>query len=362
MKNRSLILLFVIIAACVTALSSLYPREGERAGSNPNALFESRTMIGISVPWLGTQNWMEAEKYFTEQLDEAGYKVIVQAADQKVAQQQQQIEAMIENGARVIVVAPVDGSQLGSVLGKAQNAGVYVIGYDRPIQNTEAVDCLVQFGSVETGRKQGQALLEGLKKVRGKAPYNVELFAGGPADPNAPLFYQGAMEILLPEIEAGNIVIVSGQKKFNQCATEDWDNGKAQKRMESLLAGNYSNKTIDGVLSPNDGIARAILTACEDAGQPLPVVTGLDAENESVKLVWEGKQYCTIAKPTKDLVTKTVEIIDSLQNNGGLPETDSSFNNGKKEVPLFELTPVIVTKDNAREIFADDEERMKLLK
>lgn len=353
-----MILILAALAVGITMLSGLFPREGE-AGSGKAA--DAELKVGVSLPWLGTQNWVEAEDEFAAQLEDAGCSVLIQAADQKVALQQQQIESMVENGVKVLVVAPVDGSQLGSVLEKAGNAGVYIIGYDRPIENTEAVDCLVQFGSIETGRKQGQALLEGLKKVKGKGPYNVELFAGGPADPNAPAFFNGAMEILKPEIDAGNLVIVSGQTSFTKCATEDWDNGKAQKRMESLLAGHYSRKEIDGVLAPNDGIARAILTACEDAGHELPVVTGLDAENESVRLVWKGKQYCTIAKPTKDLVSKTVEIVDSIRRGEGIPPADSVADNGRTEVPVFELAPVIITKENAKEVFADDPERLELL-
>ena len=145
--------------------------------------FEAGATIGISLPWLGTQNWKEAETMFTEQLTEAGYNPIVQAADQKVPQQQQQIESMIENGAKAIVVGPIDGTQLGSVLEQAKAAGVYVIGYDRLIENTEAVDGVVQFGSVRTGVMQGQALLDGLKEKKGEGPYNVELFGGGPLTP-----------------------------------------------------------------------------------------------------------------------------------------------------------------------------------
>ncbi len=324
--------------------------------------FEADATIGVSLPWLGTQNWKEAETMFTEQLEAKGFKPLVQAADNKVPQQQQQIESMIENGAKVIVVGPIDGTQLGSVLEKAKDAGVSVIGYDRLIENTDGVDGVVQFGSVRTGVMQGQALLDGLKANKGDGPYNVELFGGGPADPNAPNFFKGAMEVLQPEIDAGNIVIVSGQTDFTQCATEDWDNSKAQKRMDSLLAGNYSDKEIDGVLSPNDGIGRAIITACEDAGQPIPVVTGLDAENESVEWVWQGKQYCTVAKPTQDLVAKTIEIIESLQKGEGMPSTSVTTNNGKIDVPIYELDPVVVTKDNAKEVFSDDPDRMALLK
>ncbi|MBE5920289.1 MAG: sugar ABC transporter substrate-binding protein [Pseudobutyrivibrio ruminis] len=324
--------------------------------------FDAGATIGISLPWLGTQNWKEAEEMFTTQLEEAGYTPLVQAADNKVTQQQQQIESMIENGAKVIVVGPVDGSQLGSVLEQAKEAGVYVIGYDRLLENTTGVDGVVQFGSVKTGELQAQALLQGLEEKKGDKPYNIELFGGGPADPNAPNFFKGAMSVLQPLIDDGTLVVVSGQTEFTQCATVDWDNAKAQSRMDSLLSGFYSDKEIDGVLSPNDGIARAIITSCENAGQDIPVVSGLDAENESVEWVWQGRQYSTVAKPTDDLVKKTIEIINSLQAGNGMPSTDVTADNGVIEVPIYELPPVVVTKDNAKEVFANDPSRLDLLK
>lgn len=318
-------------------------------------------IVGVALPWLGTQNWAEAEVMFKEQLEAAGYEAIIQAADQKVPQQQQQIESMIENGAQVIVVGPVDGSQLGSVLEKAKDAGVYVIGYDRLLENTTGVDGVVQFGSVKTGELQAQALLQGLEELKGEAPYNIELFGGGPADPNAPNFFTGAMSVLQPLIDDGTLVVVSGQTDFTQCATVDWDNSKAQSRMDAILAGNYSDIEIDGVLSPNDGIARAIITSCENAGQPIPVVSGLDAENESVEWVWSGRQYSTVAKPTNALVAETVSIIDSLLSGNGMPTTETTANNGVIDVPIYELPPVVVTKENAKEVFADDPDRLALL-
>ena len=318
-------------------------------------------IVGVALPWLGTQNWAEAEVMFKEQLEAAGYEAIIQATDQKVPQQQQQIESMIENGAQVIVVGSVDGSQLGSVLEKAKDAGVYVIGYDRLLENTTGVDGVVQFGSVKTGELQAQALLQGLEELKGEAPYNIELFGGGPADPNAPNFFTGAMSVLQPLIDDGTLVVVSGQTDFTQCATVDWDNSKAQSRMDAILSGNYSDIEIDGVLSPNDGIARAIITSCENAGQPIPVVSGLDAENESVEWVWSGRQYSTVAKPTNALVAETVSIIDSLLSGNGMPATDVTADNGVIDVPVYELPPVVVTKDNAKEVFADDPDRMALL-
>lgn len=324
--------------------------------------FEADATIGVSLPWLGTQNWQEANDMFKAQLEAAGFKTIIQAADNKVPQQQQQIESMIQNGVKVIVVGPIDGSQLGAVLEEAEAAGISVIGYDRTLENTTGVDGVVQFGSVKTGILQGQALLDGLAEAKGEPPYNIELFGGGPADPNAPNFFKGAMQVLQPKIDDGTLVVVSGQTDFTQCATLDWDNSKAQSRMDSLLSGFYSDKEIHGVLSPNDGIARAIITASEQAGQQIPVVSGLDAENESVEWIWKGRQYSTVAKPTDVLVGKTVEIIKSLQAGEGMPATDVQVNNGKKDVNIYELEPVVVTKDNAKEFFANDPARLELLK
>ena len=322
---------------------------------------EEGATIGVSLPWLGTQNWKEAEEMFKTELEAAGFKPLIQAADNKVPQQQQQIESMIQNGAKVIVVGPIDGTQLGAVLEEAKAAGIYVIGYDRLLENTTGVDGVVQFGSVKTGELQAQALLDGLKEMKGEGPWNIELFGGGPADPNAPNFFKGAMSVLQPLIDDGTLTVVSGQMDFTQCATQDWDNSKAQARMDSLLSGFYSDKEIHGVLSPNDGIARAIITSCEQAGQEIPAISGLDAENETIEWIWAGRQYSTVAKPTDALVAKTIEIIKSLQAGNGLPEGTVAVKNGKIDVPVYELPPTVVTKENVKEVFANDPGRLALL-
>jgi putative multiple sugar transport system substrate-binding protein len=315
------------------------------------------------LPWLGTQNWAEGMDQFTAELKAAGFNPLVQQADNKVTQQQSQIEAMVEQGAKVIVVAPIDGSQLGSVLTKAKAAGVTVIGYDRLIQNTTAIDAIVQYGSIAIGKVQGQALLDGLAARKGSGPYNIELFAGGPADPNAPDFFKGAMEVLQPKIDDGTLKIVSGQTTFEQAATLDWDNAKAQARMDTLLSGFYPKDVkLDGVLSPNDGIARAILTSCKQAGKDEPVVDGLDAENESIVSIWQGHQYETTNKATKPMVDETMKLIIAAQKGEAWPAPTSTTNNGKKDVALYQLTPVAVTKDNIKEVFKDDPTRLALLK
>ncbi len=367
MKIKRRTLGLVALASAGTLALGACSSSSDRGSSGESSAsaaagFAADSTIGVALPWLGTQNWKEAEDFFKAQLGDAGFKPLIQAADNKVPQQQSQIEAMSEQGAKVIVVGPIDGTQLGSVLEKAKAGGASVIGYDRMIENTDGVDAVVQFGSVRTGELQGQSLLDGLAARKGSGPYNIELFGGGPADPNAPNFFKGAMSVLQPKIDDGTVVVVSGQKDFTQVATPDWDNAKAQARMDSLLSGFYSDKKIDGALSPNDGIARAIMTSADQAGQDVPVVTGLDAENESVKSVWDGKQWSTIAKPTDQLVAKSVALIKLLQAGQALPAPTATVDNGKKMVAVYELDPVVVTKDNAQEVFANDPARLALLK
>jgi len=366
MKKRTASALAGLLVASLALTGCGSGRSGETTAAGTNAAkgFAANATIGVALPWLGTQNWKEAQDMFTAQLKTAGFTPMVQAADNKAPQQSQQIDAMVKAGAKVIVVGAVDGTQLGTSLKNARDAGVAIIGYDRLIQNTEAVDALVQFGSVKTGELQGQSLLEGLAKRKGAGPYNIELFGGGPSDANAPDFFKGAMSVLQPKIDAGLIKVVSGQNTFTQVATVDWDNAKAQSRMDSLLSGFYSGKKVDGVLSPNDGIARAILTSCKQHGYAtadLPVVDGLDAENESVTSIWNGEQYSTTAKPTDKLVGKSIDLIKALQAGQALPAPSSKTNNGKIDVPVYQLDPTVVTKDNAKQVFASDPERLKLL-
>jgi putative multiple sugar transport system substrate-binding protein len=275
--------------------------------------FDAGALVGVSLPWLRSSCFVPtAHTIFTKKLAEAGIDAVVESADYKVEQQAQQIESMIRQGARIIVVGPVDGTMLGDVLQKAKARGACVIGMFHAIEDTAAVDCVVRYDSLDIGRLQGQALLDGLAKLKGGGPYNIELFGGGPADPNAPMFFEGAMQALQPKLDDGTLVVVSGQADFTQCATPDWDNSKAQARMDSLLRGFYAGKELHGALAPNDGIARAAITACEEAGREFPVTSGLDAENESVEWIFSGKQYSTLHNRSSILVDKTIEIIRHL--------------------------------------------------
>lgn len=329
---------------------------GGSSGSSTEASgFAADATIGVALPQKTSENWVLAEQLFNDGLKEAGFNPIVQFANSGVTEQQNQIQAMTEQGASVIVVGAIDGSQLGSQLEDAEQNGAHVIAYDRLVKNTDAVDMYVAFDNYQVGVLQGQSLLEGLAARKGDGPYNIELIAGSPDDANSTPFFEGAMSVLQPKIDDGTLVVVSGQTSFEQVATQGWKAENAQKRMDTILAGSYADTELDGILSPNDTLGRAALTSVAQAGKDTPVVTGQDSEVESVKSIMAGEQYSTIYKDTRELVAQTIKEIQLLQQ-GEDPEINDtdSYDNGVKVVPSYLLTPVIVTKENAAEVYAND--------
>lgn len=319
--------------------------------------FEEGATIGVALPDKTSENWVLAGQLFTDGLKDAGFDADVQyaPASNTVAEQQNQIQAMVTGGAKVIIIGAKDGKQLSTQVQAAKDAGAYVIAYDRLIENTEAVDYYVAFDNFKVGQLQGEALLEGLEaRIDHDAPYNIELFSGSPDDANSRVFFEGAMDVLQPKIDDGTLVVGSGQADLGQTATEGWLAQNAQDRMDTILTADYGDKDLDGVLSPNDTLARAILTSSQQAGKDVPVVTGQDSEVESVKSIMEGVQYSTINKDTALLVEQSIKMVGQLQKGEDADVNDTEqYDNGAKVVPAYLLDPVIVTKENAAEAYAN---------
>jgi len=339
---------------------------GSGAGEETAKGFAADATIGVALPDKTSENWVLAGQLFTDGLEKAGFKADVQyaPASNTVAEQQNQIQAMVTGGAKVIIIGAKDGKQLATQVEAARDAGVAVIAYDRLIENTEAVDYYVAFDNFEVGKLQGQALLDGLAERAGhEAPYNIELFSGSPDDANSAVFFNGAMEVLQPKIDDGTLKVVSGQTEIAQTATEGWKAENAQRRMDSILTSTYSSETLDGVLSPNDTLARAIITSVQGAGKDVPVVTGQDSEVESVKSIMEGIQYSTINKDTTLLVEQAIKMVGQLQKGEEVDVNDTEqYDNGVKVVPAYLLPPIIVTKENAAEAYANVPSLLEIVK
>jgi putative multiple sugar transport system substrate-binding protein len=349
--------LMVSLAACSSGGSSS-GGEGDGGGG----------LIGVAMPTKSSERWIQDGDAVKEQLEAAGFTVDLQYAEDDIPTQVSQIENMITKGAEALIVASIDGTTLTSVLQEAADADIPVIAYDRLIRDTENVDYYASFDNYKVGVQQANSVLNGLglvdldgAKIDGApaGPFNVELFAGSPDDNNATFFWNGAIDTLQPFMDDGTLVVKSGQEDFEQAATLRWDGETAQKRMENILTSTYSDGSkVNGILSPYDGISRGIISALTDAGYSVgaewPVISGQDAELDSVKAIESGEQYATIFKDTRELATVAVEMATALLE-GNEPETNNTedYDNGVKVVPSFLLESQIVVKDNITDVLVD---------
>jgi len=304
------------------------------------------------MPTKSSARWIADGDNIVKVLKSRGYTTDLQYAEDDVPNQLSQIENMITKGAKVLVVAAIDGTTLSDVLGQAARNGIKVIAYDRLIRSTPNVDYYATFDNFQVGVLQAQSLEKGLGLKDGKGPFNIELFGGSPDDNNAYFFYDGAMSVLQPYIDSGKLVVQSRQVGMDKVSTLRWDGATAQARMDNLLSAYYSNKRLDAVLSPYDGISIGIISSVKGVGygsgdMPMPLISGQDCEIASVKAILRGDQYSSIFKDTRDLARVTVDMVDALLSNQPVQVNDTkTYNNGVKVVPAYLLKPVIVDKSN----------------
>lgn len=309
--------------------------------------------VGISMPTKSSARWIADGENMVQQFQEAGYDTDLQYAEDDIPNQLAQVENMITKGVDVLVIAAIDGTTLSNALANAKAADIKVIAYDRLIRDTPDIDYYATFDNFKVGVEQANSLVSGLEaRFPDDKPWNVELFGGSPDDNNAYFFYDGAMSVLQPLIDAGDIVIPSGQTGMQTVGTLRWDGAVAQARMDNLLSANYTDKDVHGVLSPYDGLSIGILSSLKgvgygSGGQPMPIVTGQDAEVQSVKSILADEQYSTVFKDTRELARVTVGMVDAMLK-GGEPEINDTqtYDNGVKVVPSYLLEPVGVDKSN----------------
>lgn len=323
------------------------------------ALAADKGTVGIAMPTKASARWIDDGNNIVKQLQAAGYGTDLQYGDDDIPNQLSQIENMVTKGAKVLVIASIDGTTLSDVLQKAHDAGIKVIAYDRLIRNSGNVDYYATFDNFQVGVLQAGSIVDGLGLKDGKGPFNIELFGGSPDDNNAFFFYDGAMSVLQPYIDSGKLVVKSGQTGMDKVGTLRWDPATAQARMDNLLSANYTDAKVDAVLSPYDGLSIGIISSLKGVGygtaaQPLPIVTGQDAEIPSVKSIIAGEQHSTIFKDTRELAKVTVAMVDAVMS-GKEPEVNDTktYDNGVKVVPSYLLKPVAVDKTNYKQILVD---------
>lgn len=308
--------------------------------------------VGIAMPTKSAERWIADGNNMVTELEKLGYKTDLQYGEDKVENQVAQIENMITKGVDVLVIASIDGSALTDVLGKAADEGIEVIAYDRLLMNSEHVDYYATFDNFGVGVLQASYIEDALNLSEGEGPYNIELFGGSPDDNNALINYNGVMSVFQQYVDSGQLVIPSEQTKFNQIATLRWDGSTAQARMDNLLSANYTDKTLDAVLSPYDPISLGIISSLKGVGygsaeKPLPVITGQDGTQAGVKSIIAGEQTQTIFKDTRILAQNTIEMIEAIFNEEEVPVNDTeTYDNGVKIVPTYLANPISVDKEN----------------
>jgi putative multiple sugar transport system substrate-binding protein len=313
-------------------------------------------LVGISMPTKSSERWVADGSNMVKEFEALGYKTDLQYAEDVIENQVSQIENMITKGVDVLVIAPIDGESLTSVLQKASKENIDVIAYDRLIKNSEHVSYYATFDNFKVGVQQASYIEDKLGLKDGKGPFNIELFAGSPDDNNAYFFFDGAMSVLQPHIDSGKLVVQSGQTAFDQVATLRWDGAVAQSRMDNLLSASYTSANVDAILSPYDGISIGILSSLKGVGygsadKPMPIVSGQDAELASVKSIIAGEQTQTVFKDTRELAKKAVSMADALLKGTEAEVNDTkTYDNGKKVVPSYLLEPVSVDVTNYEEV------------
>ena len=331
-----------------------------KSGSSDGAL------IGIAIPETHVLRWIKDGETLKAEAEKRGYRTEVQFGDGDQSIQNRQIESFLNLDAKLLVVGNIDES-VAPVVAKAAQKKVQVIAYDRLIQGSADYDYYITFNNSKVGVLQGQSLVEGLDigAATEKAPKFIALFAGSMTDANAFAFYDGAMSVLNPFIEAGTLKVIgpyaqtsADKDNFALLATAGWDGDVAKKRMEELLKAEAKSVTLDAVLAPNDNIARAIIDACRNDAKyakKLPLVCGQDAEFASALYIKEGKQLSTVFKNTSKLAEAAIILADQILK-GQPPEIPGAIlasgpleklgDTGKKVVKTYLLDPILVTKDN----------------
>ena len=316
--------------------------------------------VGVAMPTQSLQRWNQDGANMKAQLEAAGYEVDLQYANNDVATQVSQIENMLLGGCEVLVVASIDGGALDTVLGMAKEAGVPVIAYDRLLTGTANVDYYTTFDNYGVGTIQGQYIVDRFDLENAEGPFTIEFTAGSPDDNNAGLFFQGAFDVLKPYIDAGKLVVVSGQTEFEVVATPAWKSETAQARMDNILTAYYPDaltggQKLDICLCSNDSTALGVTNSLLNFGftaENMPVITGQDCDVANTKNMIAGLQAMSVFKDTRTLAAQTVVMVTDILS-GKTPETNATYANGVMDVPSYNCTPVFADVNNYQEILLD---------
>ncbi|PKG24881.1 sugar ABC transporter substrate-binding protein [Niallia nealsonii] len=338
-ENPINIVWIAIISLLLTGCSSLPSNNSTKKEEEIKLISdEKKPYIGFILDTLKDERWYKDKGLFEEEVKNLGGQVKTLAANGLDDVQVKQAELLIQEGVDVLVVVPHNADIASEIIDIAHQNKVKVISYDRLIKNSK-VDYYISFDNVKVGELQVSELIK--KKSKGNFAY----IGGAESDNNAVLFRQGAMKVLQPLIDKGDIKLVYDH------FTEDWNPNIAKENMKTAL---NKNNRIDAVIAANDGVAGGVIESLTSAGSAKKVpVSGQDAELEAIRRIVKGTQTMSVYKPINLLATKSAEMAMKIAK-GEKIETDQKINNGEIDVPSILLEPISVTKENVRETVIKD--------
>ncbi|MER5771069.1 substrate-binding domain-containing protein [Streptomyces sp. NPDC001985] len=329
-----------LLAACGSAKES-----GDKAKETDTAAKGDRLTVGLLLPENQTARYEKfdrplIEKKISELTDGKGEVVYVNAK-QDAALQTQQVDTMITNKVDVIILDAVDARAIAGAVTKAKGAGIPVVAFDRLAEGP--IDAYTSFDNEEVGRVQGKALLTALgKKARDG---QIVMMNGSVTDPNAADYKKGAHSVLHGKVNIG--------KEYD---TKEWKPENANANMEAAISALGKNEII-GVYSANDGMAGGIITALKAAGlDPLPPVTGQDAELAAVQRIVSGEQHSSVYKPYAGEADAAAEMAVALARGEKPGELagDTVDSGTAKNVPAVLVPVVPLTRENIRDTVVKD--------
>ena len=321
---------------------------------------EEAKTVGILMPTQSSERWINDGANMKAQLEEKGYNVELQYAEDDTAMQVSQLENYVGKGVDCLVIAAIDSGVLVNAEAQAKEAGIPIIAYDRLLMDTDAVSYYATFDNKGVGTVIANYIKEAkdldAAREAGES-YTIEFFMGSPDDNNALFLYNGIMEVLQEYLDDGTLVCKSGMTTFEETCILRWSQETAQANCENILTRYYADEDLDIACTAFDGFAYGVKAALLGAGyttENWPLVTGQDAEVLATKNIIDGTQTMSIYKDTRLLASKAVTMVDAVLQ-GTEPEINDTeqYNNGVVTVPTYMCTPVAVDQANYEEILID---------
>ena len=357
------LVMVMALAACggETAAPTEAPKADAPAADAPAADAPADEAVGegkvvaIAMPTQSSERWINDGANMKAKLEEKGYEVLLQYAEDDVQMQVSQIENFVGQQVDCLVIAAVDSGALTGVEAQAKDAGIPIIAYDRLLMDTDAVSYYASFDNEGVGRAIGEYIETAKDLANTTETYTIEFFMGSPDDNNAVLLHKGVMSVLQKYLDSGVLVCKTGRTSFEDTCILRWSQETAQQWCENYLAAEYADEKLDICCTAFDGFAYGCRSALEGAGyvvgEDWPLITGQDAEPMATKNIISGHQTMSIYKDTRLLAEKCVTMVDAVLT-GSEPEINdtTTYDNNVLVVPSYLCTPVAVDVNNYEEI------------